>query len=358
MSEPVTEEVAVEDILDDLLFADEARLRQEIMYQRQHNANLERFKRMFFSLKAELDSVKAVSSGYATGEAGQSSSSASHINQLEKNLEDANEMAMLSMVTIGEYGSVLNFCKSAATAESYEALVDLVYECMSAYSLKAGIQINGVDGSAIYCQDESFKDEDTELINNLKADGRIIEHENVVLFNHKYINLCVHDFPFNDEEKSGRLKDYLAIVASSADVCIKTIDTDIKLGRQYQNLHTILKAVPQMIVKIQGGINKQNDKVLNIHKEFAIEVANMIKKQNPGDKYSDILNSLSSTHKEELKKIFSQSSMLTDGLVRMIKQLEHTYVDSESDVDIRDEIELTCTGNDEANNQNKSPLDF
>lgn len=128
-----------------------------------------------------------------------------------------------------------------------------VYECMSAYSLRVGIQINAEDSTLMYCQDEAFKDEDTELINNMNADGRIIEHENVVLFNHKYINLCVHDFPFNDKEKSGRLKDYLAIVTSSADVCIKTIDTDIKLGRQYQNLHTILKAVPQMIVKIQGG---------------------------------------------------------------------------------------------------------
>ena len=72
-------------------------------------------------------------------------------------------MAMLSMVTIGEYGSVLNFCKSAATAETYEALVNLVYECMSAYGLRAGIQINGVDGSLIYCQNESFKDKDTEI---------------------------------------------------------------------------------------------------------------------------------------------------------------------------------------------------
>lgn len=87
-------------------------------------------------------------------------------------------------------------------------------------------------------------------------------------------------------------------------------------------------------------------------------MANIIKKQNPGDKCSDILNSLSLTHKEEFKKIFSQSSKLTDGLVHMIKQLEHTYVDSESDVDIRDEIELPGTGNDEANNQNKSRLIF
>lgn len=356
MSEPVTEVAAEGNKLDGLLYADEARLRHEIMYQRQRNANLQRFKRMFFALKSELELVKASSPDQAAGQSSRSSESASRINQLEKNLKDANEMAMLSMVTIGEYGSVLNFCKSAATAESYEALVDLVYECMSAYGLRAGIQINGVDGSQLYCQHESFKDKDTELISKLKADGRIIEHEKVVLFNHDYINLCVHDFPFDDEEKSGRLKDYLAIVASSADVCIRTIDTDIKLGRQYQNLHTILKAVPQMIKKIQEGIDKQNDKVLGVHKAFVTEMADMINKQKPGDECRSILKSLTSEHKEGFKKIFCQSSNLTDSLVNMIKQLEHTYVDSESDVDIREEIELTGTDNDEANKHNESPL--
>jgi len=360
MLDQVTEDSAEQDVLDDLLYADEEKLRHEIMYQRQRISNLEGFKKMFFTLKPKLDAEIAKNSQTTTdgSQPPTSDEVTTRINQLEENLKGANEMAMLSMVTIGEYGSVLNFCKATATTESYDELVELIYECMNAYNLKTSIQIRGIDGTSMHYQDDSLEEEDLELINSLKREGRIIEQEDVIIFNHKYISLCVRNFPVDDEEKNGRLKDYLAIAASSADNGIKMIDSDVKLARQYQNLHTILKAVPQMIEKIQQGINNQNDKALNIYNNFVGNMDDMIKKQGLTNECSTLLQSLSSSRKEEFKQTFSQSSKLTDNLVHMIKQLEETYVDNESDVDIRDEIELPGANNEEKNKQNESPLDF
>lgn len=360
MSEQMTETVAHDEQLADLFQADEEKLLHEIKYQRQRNTNLEGFKRMFFALKAELDSTRA-----STGQDNNTPpfntdphDSTARTNQLEQDLKGANEMAMLSMVTIGEYGSVMSFCKTTVTAESYDDLVELIYECMTAYGLSVTIQLNGVDGASLHCQDEQYKDEDIKLLDELKDSGRIIEQENIVAFNHKYINLCVRNFPFDDHEKCGRLKDYLAIIASVADSAIKTLDADVKLARQYQNLQTILKAVPQMIEKIQSGINKQNNKALDIQQDFVSNMAGMIKKQGMGEKCNTLLQTLASSHQEAFQKTFSQSVNLTDNLVQMIKQLEHTYVDNESDVDIRSEIELPGTNNEDRNKQNESPLDF
>jgi len=84
----------------------------------------------------------------------------------------------------------------------------------------------------------------------------------------------------------------------------------------------------------------------------------MIKKQGMGEKCNTLLQTLASSHQEAFQKTFSQSVNLTDNLVQMIKQLEHTYVDNESDVDIRSEIELPGTNNEDRNKQNESPLDF
>ena len=351
-----------EDVLADLRYADEKTLRHEIEHQRQRLNNLEGFKKMFFALKAEINSGKEKNIHHSTQQVkdvdqpSDDSKLTSRINQLEEDLKGANQMAMLSMTTIGEYGSVLSFCKTVVAAESYEDLANLIYESMAAYALKVAIQINGLDGAVMYFQDELLNDEDTELINNLKDEGRIIEQDDVVVFNHKYINICVRDFPFDDQEKSGRLKDYLAIIASAADSCIKTLDADVKLERQNQNLHTILNAVPQMIEKIKEGINTQNNKAIDIYQGFVSGVKEMVSKRRAGDNCEKMFESLTSTNKEKFKKTFSQSASLTDNLVRMIKQLESTYIDKESSVDIRDEIELP--GDEEKSNRNKSPLDF
>jgi hypothetical protein len=353
------DDVQEEDILDDLAFADEDQLRHEIKYLRERLVNLEGFKGMFFTLQADLVAEREKLAAYESGsvknsedqnqEASTPESSLDsqiendEVDRLQNELKTATEMAKLSMTTTGEYGSILDFFKKSGAVENYNQLADLVFETVNSYGLSSAIQVRCLEGELNFSSDEERKDLYKDLISGFRVQGRLVEEEAVICVNFENISFISGNFPVEDAERCGRLKDYLVILCSGVDERIKALDTQITLENQKRNLHKIVKATHNAISKIEKGINKQILQVNGVYNILEKKLSESITDLGMSDQPKKVLLNVLSENKTKLNAVLTRSLTLDQHFVTIIAKLEKAYgaekTEEESDDDSTVDIE-------------------
>jgi len=338
------EDIQDEDTYDDLAFADEDKLRHEIKYLRERLTNLEGFKRMFFALKAERekqvidenDSEEKISTEGVV-DLKDSGADVNEVDHLQDELKKATEMAMLFMTTAGEYGPVLDFFKKISTVENYQQVADLVLETASNYDLNSSIQIRCVEGELDFCSDESKKDVCADFIFRFKDKGRLVEENSLVCINFENISFLSADFPVDDADKCGRLKDYLVTLCSGVDERVKSLDTRAILEKQTQTLlenqkkssHKIVKATHEAITVIEEGIENQILQVNAVYGVLEKELCQSFSDIGLSDQFKETLLEVLKGNKNKLNAVLTQSLALDQQFVEIITKLEKAYGASE-----------------------------
>ena len=325
------DEVSVENVsLDDLKFADEEKFRHEIEYLRGRLINLESFKEKFFAL--QKNPGQAVSSN-------DSGDSTARISQLETDLKSATKLAMLSMTTTGEYGAVVDFFKESTAVKDYQKLIDVFFRSVTSYGLESTVLVHGLDGDEAFSQLAEHKELDIELIEKNREQGRVYEHDGMLSVNYKNVSMLFRGFPEDDMEKKGRLHDNLVILGSGLNGSIDALNLDIKMGRQRQNLHTIVKAIPKVIDKIEQDLGTQLKKTDVMCDQVIVNTSQLVKGHGLSGGQEKELNSLLVTHKNQLHKVLAESIVIAEQFAEIMNTLERTYISSSDDAEKADETE-------------------
>ena len=320
--------MADDDILDDLTFADEDKLRHEIKYLRERLTNLEGFKRMFFTLQADLVAEREKLAAYenkTNDEQDNSPTEGSEVGRLQNELQNATEIAMLSMTTTGEYGAVLDFFKKSGAVESYQELADLVMLTAASYGLSSAVQFRCVKGDLNFCKDDSNKKKYSELIARFKIKGRLAEEGSVACINYENISFISNNFPVDDMDKNGRLKDYLVILCSGVDERVKALDNQSILENQKKNLHKIVKATHNAISKIEKGVGNQGYKINELYSAFEKKLSQSIEDAGIPEQSKNALMNILKVNKTKLNAVLAQGLTRDKHFVSIISKLEKAY---------------------------------
>lgn len=229
------------------------------------------------------------------------------------------------------------------TSKDYQSLIDVFFSALSNYGLQSTVLLMALDSEQMYSQNEETQDSDIELIREYKDLGRIYEHEDMLFINDKHVSFLVRGLSFDDQEKKGRLQDNLVILASGLTERIDALNLDIKMGRQRQNLHTIVKAIPKVIDKIEQDLGAQLNKTDGMCDRVIANMGSMIKDQGLGAEKEKELCGLLITHKHQLHKILAESIVIAEQFAEIMNTLERTYVSSaESDSSVETSAETSA----------------
>jgi len=316
----IQDDVSVENVsLDDLKFADEEKFRHEIEYLRGRLINLESFKEKFFALQKNPGQTVSVND---------SGDASARISQLEADLKSATKMAMLSMTTTGEYGAIVDFFKESTAVQDYHKLIDVFLKSVTSYGLEATVLVHGLDGDEVFFQLEEHKDLDIELIEKNREQGRVYEHDGMLSVNYKNVSMLFRGFPEDDPEKKCRLHDNLVILGSGLNGAVYALNLYMKMGRQRQNLRTIVKAIPKVIDKIEQDLGTQLNKTDVMCDQVIVNTGQLVKGQGLSAGKEKELGSLLMTHKRQLHKILAESIVIAEQFAEIMNTLERTYVSS------------------------------
>lgn len=326
---------------DDLLFADEDRLRHEIHFLRGRVTNLEVFKKLFFTIQEDLVAERnktAELQRQANGLVPEKISTPvveeivqdaggleSQIHQLESDAENAQEMARLAMATMGEYGVVIDFFRESTTAVSYQDLVMLLFQALDNWKLQATVQIRCIHGELIFSKDD-MKDHDTALINRFREQGRMVDYENMVIVNFTNVSLLARNFPL-DKEQAGRIRDYLNTLCYGVNSRVDAIDANSKLKKERQNMFKIVTGAGKVMSNNQRHLGDNIRKIDSLYKALSKKLEDACLQLRLNDVQQKALNGLVQIGGKQLSLLLFEALTLSvdEKFLDVLQKLEQNY---------------------------------
>lgn len=200
---------------------------------------------------------------------------------VEREKASALDLAMMAMTSSGELGVVVNFLRSSIAANDCEDLGHTLVESVSAYGLDSVAQLRTYREIVTVGSQGPVPPLEKEFLMVLKDAGRLREKRDLFIANYGNLTLLVKNMP-EDEEKRGRMRDNLALLAEGADSrraaleleqeTVKTLDSakqslqDIerKGSKQKQQAETIMQDLMQELEEsfMTYGLNEEQETLL------------------------------------------------------------------------------------------------
>lgn len=157
--------------------------------------------------------------------------------RLESSAKSAFTTAMTAMSSASEIGVVLNAMREGFQAKTHLALAQCILNACENYQLTAAVQIRGTREIVSLNKDGVSSGLLMETLAALAHKGRIFSIKNHIAFNYGSVTIFISEIDDPESERTGRMRDNLALLAEGIDVRAQAIENEIELMREHQ--HTL-----------------------------------------------------------------------------------------------------------------------
>lgn len=161
---------------------------------------------------------------------------------LRRSLAETEQMAMLALTASGENGLVLRGFEKFFTCQTYESLARAILEATGQYKLQATVQLRAGKDLVTLNSEGRCSLMEQELLANLCQEGqRLFDYGTRTVLCYPHITLLLKNMPTADEERHGRLKDNLALLAEGANVRMHALINEIAVRKRQQQLAAVIE---------------------------------------------------------------------------------------------------------------------
>lgn len=128
----------------------------------------------------------------------------------------ASRTAMTAMTSMSELGVLLETMKSFGTCIDCRALADAAITGLASYGLEGAVQVRTPQEIVTRTADGEASPLEASVIGHMASMDRITQFKSRLAITYKSVSLLVHNMPVEDEERCGRLRDHLAMLAEGS----------------------------------------------------------------------------------------------------------------------------------------------
>lgn len=197
---------------------------------------------------------------------------------MKQEVEMASKVAMTAMSSSGELSVILDFLRNSFKSKSVEELAKLLQNSLAGFETQASFEIRIGDQKHHFATMGEVSPLEVELLGRIgQMTERMAEHGQRLFLNNGQISLLIKNLPKDDDEKAGRIRDYLAILAEGATEKAETITKEMRAAALRSESMTALIEEANVslayIHETQQDIEKQNvalldDLVLGVEEAF------------------------------------------------------------------------------------------
>jgi hypothetical protein len=130
---------------------------------------------------------------------------------------------MTAMISMSEMGALLEVIKQLGAAASLRELADAMLAGLGLYGLQGGVQLRTAAGVLTRSSDGEASPLEVSVLDHLVTMGRLAQFKNRMVINFPAVSLLVRDMPQDDEERCGRLRDHLSMLAEAVNVHVESL---------------------------------------------------------------------------------------------------------------------------------------
>ncbi|MBT5228693.1 MAG: hypothetical protein HOM11_00310 [Methylococcales bacterium] len=186
-------------------------------------------------------------------------SDSEQIASLKANLESANQMAMLSMTSAGEMGTVMQFMRSSFECKKRLDLASEIFNALKTYGLSGSVRL-AVKGKkpTHFSMNSAASNEHKQLLADHCKGDRIIDKGDCLIINFPYLSILVNQLPKDDLDKRGRISDNLVTLMSGANARMIFFNKNADIKQRTENLKSLIKLASGSLRTINEAINEQH----------------------------------------------------------------------------------------------------
>ena len=168
--------------------------------------------------------------------------------QLKESAKFASDTAMTAMKSSGELGTVLNFALSSFSALDKKMLFEAITQSLSEFDLQCCVKF--WEDNSYYASTGFPSDYEYEMLDRI-VDSNFIQQGKVFIRVGEHISLLIRDFPIEDEERCGRLRDHMAHIVQAADARLKLL---IEIEQKQKRL----RSLPEKIERVKQDFDEMD----------------------------------------------------------------------------------------------------
>lgn len=242
--------------------------------------------------------------------------------RLKSDYSSAFSTAMTAMSSAAEVGAVLQFLRTSFSCPDYVSLCREILATIAVYGLEASVQIRGNDVVVSLNQDGSCSPLEESVLKNMSMQGRIFEFSSRTSYNYDHITIIIKNMPRDDQDKYGRMKDNLALLAEGADARVITLDDQLVLAKQHNALMQLIASTRETLRDIEQHHLSQRKQSNLIFADFRDELERKFLNMGLKSSQEEELSELAMHASNRALALYDEGLAESERMEKLLSQLE------------------------------------
>jgi CheY-like chemotaxis protein len=184
-------------------------------------------------------------------------------------------MAMNFLGSIGYGGVLLNFMRGSLDVSDFETLAQRIFEATTHYDVRCHVQVRHAGGVCTLTPTGKASPLEESVLEKSADMGRIFQFSQRVVVNYSTVSILITDLP-KDENEAGKLRDYISILAETAEAIAETIAMRKESAQRAEALQAAVGETAAAVESLRELFHKQqsdahvclNEMIDNVEKSY------------------------------------------------------------------------------------------
>lgn len=179
----------------------------------------------------------------------------------EKNVgakKEADNTAMTAIFSLGELGAALKFTRDSLSCKSLKSLANLAIHALKTNGIDIHVQLRSQShGDMTVTVDGLASPLEISVIEMSRAQGRIFQFSKRLIVNYESVSILVLNLPIENEDLTGRIRDYVAIICETCEAALENILLRLDANARAEELQRLVEATQIAIMNLQNRYRLQ-----------------------------------------------------------------------------------------------------
>jgi len=244
------------------------------------------------------------------------------IEESENNFQESMKTAMTAMTNTAEIGSILQFYQNSFSVDSYQGLMENLLEVISGYGLKAVISMITPDGTINNSNTGVVRPLEISVIEQLRDRETIFNFGNRSSYSYSNLTILILDMPVDDEDKYGRLKDHLAMLAEGGNARVLSLITEHDKKVQQNKLQDLVAATSKALQVFDQQQSENQNQLASIMGSLSEQVEESFFQLGLSEIQEDSLREVIRKSEDQANALFDKNQVLKTELESIMRALK------------------------------------
>lgn len=184
--------------------------------------------------------------------------------EVAAHVRSAHTAAFSAMSTMSEMGVIVEFMRASFACETPEALGALLCEALTQYGLHGFVRLHDERIGCCYSSTGRCTALEASILDHMQGMERIFQFRDRLSINYPHVTLLIPDLPLDEHERTGRLRDHLAVLVEGAEARFLALASEHQRIAQAKVVYTAVTALSDMLEEIEQQRTEFHDRLLTV----------------------------------------------------------------------------------------------